>query len=84
MAARRRIVQAANRVRLARSRYVRSLVWREVESPKLLTMRQLQQAVAIIRHHGVVDDATLAAAGFRSRRLAPLFERPRKPLKEAA
>lgn len=82
--ARRKIVQSANRIRLGRGRYVRSTIRaREIPAPKLLTMRHLQQAVAICRHWGAVDDATLMAAGFkiperRAGQVAPVARRGKR------
>ena len=65
--ARERIVQAANRIRMARARYVYATVNRPVEPPALLSLRHIHLAVAVVRHWGAVDDAILVAAGFRVR-----------------
>jgi hypothetical protein len=67
--AREKIVRAANRARLERHRYVGWTVRAEHRPLRLLSMRNLHEAVAIVRHWGAVDDATLRAAGFRRRRL---------------
>jgi hypothetical protein len=50
--ARTEIVRAAN-VHCAYSRF---------------TTRRLQQAVRVVRHHGLIDDRTLAIAGFGPRK----------------
>lgn len=59
-AARRRIVQTANRYKLAR--YRAAYVHRPV--PRLLSMRQVNEAVCICRRQQLVPAATLAMAGF--------------------
>lgn len=65
--ARHKILMVANRLRVRRGQYVRSLVWRrEIQPPTLLTMRHINQAVAICRHWGLVPDEVLYAAGFRT------------------
>lgn len=57
--ARWRIIQAANRHKV-----------RFRPSPRLFGMRQLQQAVFMVRQHRLVDAATLELAGFRPVRRA--------------
>ena len=59
-AARWKIIQAANNAMLRRPRSPRP--------PTLLGMKQIQQAVCITRRRSLVDDATLAAAGYNPRR----------------
>jgi hypothetical protein len=58
-AARRKILQAANRQRLRNPAH-RAL--------PLYGMRHLQRAVAVVRHHRLVDVDVLTAAGFRAER----------------
>lgn len=61
--ARHNIVAAANRQILAAGRTVP------------LTMRQINLAVSVVRHHGLVDAATLDAAGFNAAARNPLSNR---------
>ncbi|HET9691818.1 MAG TPA: hypothetical protein VFP61_11750 [Acidimicrobiales bacterium] len=62
--ARNTIVQAANRLAVSKGRHYGWPL-----PVRLYTTKQIQQAVAVCRHWGLVDDATLAAAGFGGRRL---------------
>lgn len=62
--ARQEIVQAANRLAVRKGRYYGWPL-----PVRLYTLGQVQQAVAVCRHHGLVDEATLRAAGFRAGRV---------------
>jgi hypothetical protein len=64
--ARAEILQAANRIAIARGRYLRNFVFvPSAHRPvRLYGRRHLQQAVAAVRHFGVVKPEVLAAAGF--------------------
>jgi hypothetical protein len=55
--ARHKIVQAANRYAVGATPLRRAGY----------TMRQLQQAVAVVRRHNLVTDGTLALAGFNAK-----------------
>ncbi len=67
-AARNKIIQTANMLILARGRYTRATSFNRASflPVKLLSARNINEAVAIVRHWKAVGDSTLYAAGFNS------------------